>query len=731
MSDARARRRVRDGPRGARSSALVALADRVGIVREFVGHAGRRRTSYRTRRALLTAMGFDVASERAAERSLARWDAERRARWIAPARVVRSGGRAEPLVVRRPPGLSGSLALSVEIETDDGLGAGAGDRRRVAARAASRGESWTVPSPRLAPGYYRVRARVEGGGRSEDAEQLLVIAPARCVGPGDKAAEGSFGLCANLYSVWSRRSWGVGDLGDLRRLLRWASDLGASFVGINPLHALRIHDGEVSPYSPDSRLFRSEVYLDIGAVPELAALPSAKRRLESPRFRAGLAELRAGSRIDYAAVWAQKEPLLRELHAVFVRRHRDRATARGRAHRAFCSEQGRALEDFATFRALASRHGADWRRWPRALRDPGSAAVARARREHAEEIDFHRFLQFELDRQLGVAARAGALPIGLYQDLAIGSSPAGSDTWSFPTAFVRGVHLGAPPDPFQAKGQDWSLPPLDPLALARDGYRYWILLLRAAFRHAGALRIDHAMGLARQFWVPAGRSPEEGAYVRFPFDDLAGILALESHRAGAVVIGEDLGTVPPGFREKLARWGILSSRVLLFERDGRGRFRPPRRYPRGALVTANTHDLPPLRSFWEGHDLALRRAVGAIASDAELERERRERERERAALRRLLVDEGALDPAGESRAPAVAAAAHGVLSRTPAGLLGVSIDDLAGEREPVNLPGVPADRFPSWTRRMSLPLERLATDRDARRVLRAVRGRRVAPRKRR
>ena len=590
----------------------------------------------------------------------------------------------------------------------------------------------TIPLGRLPPGYYRLRATLEAGRRSASAEQLLAVVPPTCVSPQEKGAEPSFGICANLYTLRSRGNWGIGDLGDLRRLATWAGEIGAAFVGINPLHALRFRDGENSPYSPDSRLFRSEVYLDVGAVPELADHPRARRRLDGDRLRAALAAARAGPRIDYARVWALKEPFLRDSFEVFARLHRDRATARGLAYREFVAEQGRPLEEFATFRTLASRFGGDWRRWPGSFRDPDSRAVAGVRREHPDEVDFQRFLQFELDRQLAEAARAGDLRIGLYQDLAIGSSPAGSDTWSFGDAFVRGVHLGAPPDPFQAEGQDWSLPPLDPRALVRDGYRYWILLLRAAFRHAGALRIDHVMGMARQFWVPAGRSPRDGAYVRFPLDDLAGILALESRRAGAVVIGEDLGTVPPGFRAELARWGVLSSRVLLFERDANGRFHPPRRYPRGALVTANTHDLPPLRSFWEGHDLVLRRDVGSIPDAAELERERAERERDRCELRRLLVDEGKLARGASSRGDGrLRGAVHELLSRTPAALVGISLDDLSGEREPVNLPGIPADRFPSWTRRMSMPLARLAADSEARRALRGVRRRRMARRPRR
>jgi 4-alpha-glucanotransferase len=728
MDRGRARRLSRGVPSAVRASALAALAERAGIVSEYVGQNGRQQTTDETRRALLAALDLDAHDERAAARSLARLDAASE-ELLPPTRVVRRGDRTSSLRARRPRELAGALHWTLEVRDEQG------EVRRTECRAPARAETIDLPVPRLPAGYHRISLTLEAGGRSARAEQLRIVVPPRCTSPAERAAAGSFGLCVNLYSVASRRNWGIGDLGDLRRLLAWAGEIGAAFVGINPLHALRLRDGEVSPYSPDSRLFRSEIYLDVAAIPELGAAPALRRRLQSKRTRAALAAVRSNDRIDYDDVWRRKEPVLRELHRLFARGERERSSGRGRAYRAYVAEQGEALAAFATFQAIASRRGGDWQRWPSALRRPDSAKVARLRKEDSEEIDFHRWVQFELDRQLGVAARAADLPIGLYQDLAIGSSLAGSDAWAFPSSFVRAVHLGAPPDPFQEEGQDWSLPPLDPLGLARDGYRYWILLLRAAFRHAGALRIDHVMGLARQFWVPAGGSPAEGAYVRFPFEDLAGILALESQRAGAVVIGEDLGTVPDGFRKQLARWGILSSSVMLFERNRRGDFRAAGSYPRRALATANTHDLPPLRSFWEGHDIELRRKVGAIATDADLERERRQRERERSALARALERERlrpvGLSGAGDGR---FRGAVHAFLARTPAALVGVSLDDLSGEREPVNLPGIDAERFPSWTRRMSVPLEKLRDDptvEDALSALRRSRGSKpIGPRRR-
>jgi 4-alpha-glucanotransferase len=326
------------------------------------------------------------------------------------------------------------------------------------------------------------------------------------------------------------------------------------------------------------------------------------------------------------------------------------------------------------------------------------------------------WVQFELDRQLEAVAARGrraGLPIGVYQDVALGSAARGSDTWGFPGLFVLdGTSLGAPPDGLAPAGQNWGLPPVHPHALRRDGYRYWTHLLRSAFRHAGALRIDHVMGLFRQFWIPAGRPGSEGAYMRFPADDLLAILALESTRAGAMVIGEDLGTVPRGLPRRLAEAGILSTRVLLFGRDRRGAFRPARSYPERALVGANTHDMVPLAGWTGGRDLTLRRAHGQIGSAAELAGARRERVRAVRALARLLVTAGLWprDRMPDGCDPHFRRAVHAFLCRTPSVLAGIALDDLAGTVEPVNLPGVDLDRHRSWSRRPGLALETLARD---------------------
>jgi 4-alpha-glucanotransferase len=303
--------------------------------------------------------------------------------------------------------------------------------------------------------------------------------------------------------------------------------------------------------------------------------------------------------------------------------------------------------------------------------------------------------------------------VGLYQDLAIGSSPTGADSWAYADHFVDGVTVGAPPDPYSADGQNWGLPPLDPRALKRGGYRYFIDLIRAAFRHAGALRIDHVMGLFRLFWIPQGMSGRDGAYVRYPAEDLLGIIALESVRHRALVVGEDLGTVPAEVPPRLSKWGVLSSKVLYFERESDGTFKRADRYPALALATANTHDMPTIAGFWSERDIELRRELGLIAAGEEEARARAERDRDRGALVQLL-DEERIIPGGAPQSSAeLRAAVHGFLWSTPSQLVGLSLDDLAGETEAVNVPGVGGDRYPSWTRKMRADLEAITSSDEA------------------
>ncbi len=723
--------------------ALRLLATRVGILPCYVDQGGVvRHATDATRVALLTAMGIAAADEGHARASLQALAAADTERMLEPSRVV-APQAARSTTFRVPSGRAADRRRwSLEVIDE------AGETRRAEGVLRAGGASVRLRLPRTpAPGYYRLLLRVGTGVGERTAEQALIVTPARCTTAADVGVRRVFGLLANLYTLRGGRNWGAGDFGDLRALVDFTGALGGAFVGVNPLHALANRADEISPYSPLSRLYRNPLYVDVDAVPELREAHAARARLAQPRTRAALARLRAAPHVDYAGVMREKDAVLRTLHRVFAARHRGRGTARGTAYARYLAREGAALVDFATFLALRAQLSADgrvrrdWHRWRPAYRDPRGRAVRDFRAAHAEAVDYHCWVQFELDRQLeAVATRAGAagLAIGVYQDLALGSSPFGADPWAFPGLFLQdGVAVGAPADTLGPEGQNWGLPPIDPLALARGGYAYWIRLLRAAFRHAGALRVDHVMGLFRQFWIPAGRPGSEGAYVRMPSADLLGILALESRRAGALVIGEDLGTVPRGLARVLARWGILSTRVLTFERDRRGTYRAARAYLPRALVCANTHDMAPLAGFLRGRDLALRRRVGSIPSDEALAAAQRARERDGAALVRRLRADGLLRDGAPPSDPILCGAVHTFLARTPARLLGLGLDDLAGERDPVNLPGVGLEAFPSWSRKMTRALPDLARAADVRvalgdvpRVRPPPTGRRSRPRRR-
>lgn len=678
--------------------ALRALADRMGILASYVDmHGVERATSDDTRAALLHAMHCDAADDAAAERALARLDAEERDRLLDPVHVVTVGALAPtPLRTR------GRVEWVAELTVEQG-----------AARTL-RGEGAggvAIPLPESLPlGYHELRVSVRDEAGAREAVQQLVVTPPRCADVAERmgAARG-VGVLANLYTLRSGGNWGCGDLGDLRALVGWAARTGASFVGVNPLHATGNRDHDVSPYYPTSRLFRNPIYLDVPALPEFAESPEAAALLAAPEFAAARDALRAAPLVDYEGVMALKRRALEILHRAFGERHRGRDTPRGRAYDRYCTLLGEPLHRFAVYGALSDYMTgpggrgplADWHQWPAPLRDPASAAVADFARANADAVDFHRWLQFALDEQLAGIGRD--LPLGLYRDLAVGSAAGGCDTWTWPALFARDAAIGAPPDDFAADGQNWGLPPITPRALRDDGYRYWIRLLRAGFAHGGMLRLDHVMGLFRLYWVPAGHSARDGAYVRYPAQDLLAIVALESRRHGAPVVGENLGTVPPEVGPALEQWGLLGSAVTYFAYDDEGEFRAERAYPRQALVTAGTHDHVPLAGFWSGRDITIHRAIGLIPDARAEERALALRRRAREALVRR-VAEGApiTDAAGFVRA------VHAFLGRTPSELVGVALDDLALETDPVNIPGTTNDRYPNWRRKMHRALDELA-----------------------
>jgi len=514
-------------------------------------------------------------------------------------------------------------------------------------------------------GWHRLRCAGQ--------EATLVVVPRRLRPP-----PAAWGWMVQLYALRSRDSWGMGDLHDLAAFARWADrETGAGLVLLNPLHAIGpTHPVPASPYSPSSRRFANPLYLRIADTPEYRAA-DARLRARVDALRPPAAEL-----IDYDAVWRAKRQALELL----------RPLARD-------EPAGPDLAAFATYCALAERHGSDWRRWPAGLRRPDAPAVAAARRELADRVTFHAWTQRLCDAQLAAAAdAAAAMPVGVIHDLAVGVDPGGADGWLLGDVLAEGARVGAPPDAFNQLGQDWGLGAWRPDRLAETGYAAYRDMLRALLRHGGGLRVDHVAGLSRLWWIPPGAGAAEGTYVRYDADAMFGILALEAHRAGAVVVGEDLGTVQPAVTRALRGRNMLGSTVLWFTRDGEA-FVPPRRWPRTALASVSTHDLPTAKGFLTGEHVRVRGELGLLA--AGVDEERRRARDDRRHLVAMLRSAGLLSD--EDDDAAVVRALHAALAASPARLVAVSLYDVLGETRQPNLPGT-TDQYPNW--RLPLPVTR-------------------------
>jgi (1->4)-alpha-D-glucan 1-alpha-D-glucosylmutase len=510
-----------------------------------------------------------------------------------------------------------------------------------------------------------------------------------------------WGLSVQLYALRTDRTWGIGDFSALAELMRGAAALGACAVGVNPIHALfPTRPGHASPYSPSSRRFLNTLYIDVEAVEEFASCEAARSMVEADGFQARLREVREGSRVRYREVSDLKYSVLSRLYDNFRRECLGVTDhPRARAFREFQRREGPPLRQFATFHALAeTRPEIDWRDWPPEYADPDSPTVAAFADEHSAAIEFHEYLQWQAGQQFDTvseAARECGMSIGLYADLAVGADPTGAECWSGQAFLARGATIGAPPDALNLFGQNWGLPPLDPFALADAGYAPLTDLWRSNMR-GGALRIDHILGLVRLFWIPSGASAAEGAYVRYPWRELLGLLAAQSQRSRCMVIGEDLGTVPEGLREGMQDTGVLSYRLLYFEQHD-GRFRAPHDYPADALVAAGTHDLPPLAMWWSGEDIGLRERLGLWPNDAMREAELDQRRHTRAALMDALRQEGLHD--GDVPADAPVEAIHAFLARTSCKLLMVQLEDVLGVDAQTNVPGTISEH-PNWRQAM-------------------------------
>jgi 4-alpha-glucanotransferase len=524
----------------------------------------------------------------------------------------------------------------------------------------------------------------------------------------------AWGVNCQLYALRSDRNWGIGDFEDLARLAELTARHGADFVGVNPLHALFLSaPTRFSPYSPSSRRFLNPLYIAVDMLDGMSR-PDPMR----------LAETRNAEFIDYADVASQKRAALDGAYRTFEQNHLGKSTDEDRAFRAYRTRSGESLADFALFEALSEHFSAQsgragWHDWPVDYRGHSSAAAAEFRHQHADRVRFHEWLQWTASRQLSQAhnrAIAAGMRIGLYLDLAVGVAPDGADAWCAPDMVLAGARIGAPPDPFNAHGQDWGLAPLSPIPLRSGRTEGLSAVLDAAMGAGGAIRLDHAMALQRLYLIPAAAPTRDGTYVSYPLETLLGIVAETSNDAQAIVIGEDLGTVPPGFRDVMRATRIQGYRVLLFERDGSD-FRAPGTYDRDALACVSTHDLPTLAGWWRGIDIDERGAIGLLPGD-QLDASRMARRADVRALTEALDREGLLSAAHRvvarsdtsltDRIPdALVVATHRFLARSPCRLVTAQLEDLVGAHDSVNIPGT-IDEHPNWRRKLSVALEEIA-----------------------
>jgi len=713
---------------------LLDLAARLWhIDPEYWDIYGRKHiTSDETKRAILQGLGVRAETAESLRASI---EARRRKEWtrVSPPCLVVTQNSAVELPLHAPAEL-GQESAQIEIREESGpthglefalarypeCGATDLDGRRYVRKQ--------VPLPANLPlGYHDVHVRL-GGLRQVTR---LIVAPARAythpaLANGGKAA----GIALALYGVRSARNWGCGDLRDLHSVVDWiADDAQASFIALNPLHAIyNRRPYNTSPYLPECIFYPNYLYLDLESIADFQKSRRAQRLWAQPETQLGLAALRDSEYVEYEQVSAWKLRFLKLAFAEFLREHRA-GSARALQFSRFLAAEGDLLRRFATYCALDEYLHArnpnlwTWPDWPAPYQNPDSPETQAFRKKHWRLFLFYCYVQWQLSLQL-TAAQAYAcergLAIGLYHDLALATDRFGADLWAQRPFFAAGCSVGSPPDDFAPKGQDWGFPPPCSEEHRENGYRLFTESIRKNCRHGGALRIDHVMRFFRLFWIPEGVEATAGAYVRENYDDLIRILALESVRQRVVIVGEDLGTVEPFVRETLDRFGILSYRLFYFEKHADGKFKTYGEYPERALVSSTTHDLPTLAGFWTGEDIEARRRAGMFPNDAMYHRQVHDRAVEKQKVLDLLHSLELLPafvPASAALVPEMTGELHnaviGFLALTPSQLLAVNQEDLTKEVAQQNLPAT-TWQYPNWSRKMKFTLEELRSEPVAR-----------------
>lgn len=680
------------------SRLLRELATAHGVGTLFRGWDGHEHSvPDSTLHGVLAALGIPTGGPDEMQRSL---DETRRAPWrrLLPPVVVARQGRQTHVDVHVPHG----RRVHVWIETEDGGRHEAAQQDNwedpVDVEGVLTGRATFAVPDHLPLGWHTLLADAEG----VLARCTLVVTPQRLGTTEALADRRNWGLTAQLYSVRSSRSWGIGDLADLADLATISGLEGAGFVLVNPLHAAEPRPPvEDSPYLPSTRRFFNPLYLRVEEIPEFGYLdPPGQAEVQRLAGQQRSAN-NSAALLDRNASYAAKLAALELVFAV------PRAPARARAFADFCAEQGQGLDDFALWCALAEKLPPEAPEWTTAASAPDTPFCTEQRALLADRIHFYRWMQWCCDRQLEAAqrsAREAGMEIGVIHDLAVGVKPGGADAWTLDGVLARNVTVGAPPDMFNQQGQDWTQPPWHPGRLAESGYAAYRDMLRTVLRHAGGIRVDHILGLFRLWWIPAGAGPEEGTYVYYDHEALIGILALEAQRAGAIVIGEDLGVFEPGVRDYLAERGIFGTSILWFEHDSEGPI-PPERYREQCLTSVNTHDLPPTAGYLAGEHVVLRESLGLLQRPVEEEHAQAAAEQE--SVLALVRERGLLPaaggPGGGPDVPATVEALYAFTALTPSSLLGVALVDAVGESRTQNQPGTSSMQYPNWRIPLSGP----------------------------
>jgi len=687
--------------------------------------------------AILASLGVDTASKSSLRQALRNLDQDTWGR-LAPSTLVASAS-SQPLHVDiRLPADLGDSTLEAILLLEDGqriqwqadLSACPHVEAIQLNGTAYLRKQFTLPES-LPMGYHQLELRPPSRLDSSSRTHLILCPDRAWLPPPMQQGHRNAGLAVSLYGVRGESTWGCGDFTALRSLIDWvASELHGSYIALNPLHA--IHNRQpynTSPYLPNTFYYRNSIYLDIAQIEEMNTSSWARALLSSPDVQEEIRALNQSELVEYERVHKLKLRFLKLLFRSFLHHHWRNNTPRGLRFRAWAEAEGDLLERFAIYSALDEhlhRLNPDlwvWPDWPAEFRDPCLPSVARFRDEHWRSVLFHKYVQWQLDEQAAAAqqyAKHCGMAIGLFHDMPLATDRCGFELWANRSHYVSGCRVGAPPDDFSPKGQDWSFPPPDTAAHRAEGYRLFAQSIRNSARHGGALRIDHVMRLFRLYWIPDGFDATQGTYVRDHHEDLLRILALESVRSKVLIVGEDLGTVEPYMREALSSFGILSYRLLYFERNSEGGFRLPHEYPVQALVSSTTHDLPTLAGFWCSRDIELRRQLGLLPDEESYRRRMEDRVRDKERLAEALAASGLLDPAladSAARAEEMTGEIHnaitGFLVSTPCLLMTLNQEDLTKEPDQQNLPGT-THQYPNWRRKMRFSIEDLRQSDQAR-----------------